>query len=97
VGFLKEPDRIVGETTNGQFYAWPFFKDRDALINFAQERLPLNEKGETIRLSQKDKCRLGVVTTQCSPSPRDMQKSAAPTSCRGNFFNNVRDACSIFE
>ena len=67
VGFLNEPDRIVGETTKGEFYAWPFFKDRDALIGFAEKHLPLNEKAETIRLSQKDKCRFGLVTTQCSP------------------------------
>jgi WD40 repeat protein len=67
VGFVDEPDRMVGETTNGQFYAWPVFKDRDALINFAEKHLPINEKGETITLSQKDKCRFGVVTTQCSP------------------------------
>src|SRR5262249_2543678 len=66
VGF-GEPDRMVGETTTGQFYAWPVFKDRNALINFAEKHLPLNEKGETIRLSQKDKCRFGVVTYQCSP------------------------------
>jgi WD40 repeat protein len=56
VGFVDEPDRMVGETTSGQFYAWPVFKDRDALINFAEKHLPLNEKGETIRLSEKDKC-----------------------------------------
>ena len=66
VGFV-EPDRMVGETTSGQFYAWPVFKDRDALINFAEKHLPLNEKGETIRLSQTDMCRFGIVTTQCSP------------------------------
>ena len=66
VGFLKEPDRMVGETTTGQFYVWPFFKDRNALINFAEKYLPLNEKGETIRLSQWDKCRFGVVITGCS-------------------------------
>ena len=35
VGFV-EPDRMVGETTTGQFYAWPVFKDRDALIKFAE-------------------------------------------------------------
>src|SRR5262249_32895506 len=67
VGFLSNPDRMVGETTIGEVYAWPFFKDRYALIEFAEKYLPLNEKGETIRLSQKDKCRLGVVTNQCSP------------------------------
>jgi WD40 repeat protein/energy-coupling factor transporter ATP-binding protein EcfA2 len=66
VGFV-EPDRMVGETATGQFYAWPVFKDRNALINFAEKHLPLNEKGETIRLSQKDKCRFGMVTTQCGP------------------------------
>jgi WD40 repeat protein len=43
VGFLSNPDRIVGETTNRQFYAWPFFKDRDALIEFAERNLPLDE------------------------------------------------------
>jgi hypothetical protein len=48
VGFV-EPDRMVGETTSGQFYAWPVFKDRDALIKFAEKHLPPNEKGETIR------------------------------------------------
>ena len=62
VGFLSNPDRMVGETTKGEFYAWPFFKDRKALINFAEKHLPLNEKGETITLSQKDKCRFGVET-----------------------------------
>jgi WD40 repeat protein/energy-coupling factor transporter ATP-binding protein EcfA2 len=66
VGFV-DPDGMVGEATTGKFYAWPVFKDRDALINFAAKHLPLNEKGETIRLSQKEKCRFGVVTTQCSP------------------------------
>jgi hypothetical protein len=66
VGFV-DPDGMVGETTTGQFYAWPVFKDRNALINFAEKHLPLNEKGETIRLSEKDKCLFGVVATQCSP------------------------------
>jgi hypothetical protein len=66
VGFV-DPDRMVGETTTGQFYAWPVFRNRNALIDFAEKHLPLNEKGEKIRLSQKDKCRFGVVTTQCSP------------------------------
>jgi hypothetical protein len=63
VGFLSTPDRMVGETTNGQLYAWPFFKDRDALIAFAEENLPVNETGETIELTDKDKCRFGIETS----------------------------------
>jgi len=53
----------VGETTNGRFYAWPFFKDRDVLIAFAEESLPVNETGETIELTDKDKCRFGIETS----------------------------------
>jgi WD40 repeat protein/energy-coupling factor transporter ATP-binding protein EcfA2 len=63
VGFLGNPDRMVGETTNGRFYAWPFFKDRDVLIAFAEESLPVNETGETIELTDKDKCRFGIETS----------------------------------
>jgi WD40 repeat protein len=62
VGFLSNPDRMVGETTKGEFYAWPFFKDRDALIEFAERNLPLDEKGKKIELSLSDKCRLGIET-----------------------------------
>jgi WD40 repeat protein len=62
VGFLNEPDRIVGETTKGEFYAWPFFKERNALIEFAKKSLPLDQNLKTIELSQDDKCRFGVET-----------------------------------
>jgi WD40 repeat protein len=62
VGFLNEPDRMVGETTKGEFYAWPFFKDRNALIEFAKKSLPLDQNLKTIELSQEDKCRFGVET-----------------------------------
>jgi hypothetical protein len=64
VGFV-DPDGIVGETTTGIFYAWPVFKDRNALISFAERHLPVNEKGQTIGLSQRDKCRFGIVTNSC--------------------------------
>jgi WD40 repeat protein/energy-coupling factor transporter ATP-binding protein EcfA2 len=62
VGFLNEPDRIAGETTKGEFYVWPFFKDRNALIEFAKKSLPLDQNLKTIELSQEDKCRFGVET-----------------------------------
>ena len=62
VGFLSEPDRMVGETTRGEFYAWPFFKDRNALIDFAKQSLPIDQNLKTIELSQEDKCRFGVET-----------------------------------
>jgi WD40 repeat protein len=68
VGFLSEPDRMVGETTKGEFYAWPFFKDRDALIEFAEKSLPVDQNLETIELSQADKCRFGV-ETKSPPCP----------------------------
>ena len=68
VGFLSEPDRMVGETTKGEFFAWPFFKDRDALIEFAEKSLPVDQNLETIELSQVDKCRFGV-ETKSPPCP----------------------------
>jgi WD40 repeat protein len=86
VGFVDEPDRMVGETTSGQFYVWSVFKDRDALINFAEKHLPVNEKGETIRLSQKDKCRFGLVTTHVVRS--------ASASAIASFFE-ATFACSL--
>jgi WD40 repeat protein/energy-coupling factor transporter ATP-binding protein EcfA2 len=70
VGFLNEPDRIVGETTKGEFYAWPFFKDRNALIEFAKKTLPLDQNLKTIELSQEDKCRFGV-ETKSPPCPEN--------------------------
>jgi WD40 repeat protein len=62
VGFLRNPDRMVGETTKGELYAWPFFKDPNALIEFAQENLPLDQNRKRIELSLPDKCRFGVET-----------------------------------
>jgi hypothetical protein len=70
VGFLNEPDRIVGETTKGEFYAWPFFKDPNALIEFAKKSLPLDQNLKTIELSQDDKCRFGV-ETKSPPCPEN--------------------------
>ena len=63
VGFLSNPDYMVGESTKGEFYAWPFFKDRKALIEFAKESLPLDENRKRIELSLPNKCRLGIETT----------------------------------
>jgi WD40 repeat protein/energy-coupling factor transporter ATP-binding protein EcfA2 len=68
VGFLSNPDRMVGETTNGQFYAWPFFKDRDALIEFAEENLPIDETRAKIKLTDQDMCRFGIETSRCRAS-----------------------------
>jgi len=68
VGFLSEPDRMVGETTKGEFYAWPFFKDRNALTEFAKKSLPVDQNLKTIELSQADKCRFGV-ETKAPPCP----------------------------
>jgi len=68
VGFLSEPDRMVGETTKGEFYAWPFFKDRNALTEFAKKSLPVDQNLKTIELSQADKCRFGV-ETKSPPCP----------------------------
>src|SRR5436190_13792236 len=62
VGFLREPDRMVGETTKGAFYYWPYFKDRNALTEFAKKSLPLDQNRKTIALSPEDLCRLGVDT-----------------------------------
>ena len=53
---------MVGESTKGEFYAWPFFKDRKALIEFAKESLPLDENRKRIELSLPDKCRFGIET-----------------------------------
>ena len=78
VGFLSNPDRtldgmtdgefMVGETTKGEFYAWPYFKDRNALIEFAKKSLPIDQNLKTIELSQVDKCRFGV-ETKSPPCP----------------------------
>jgi WD40 repeat protein len=60
VGFLRDPDRIVGETNDGIFYAWPFFKDIDALIEFACKNLPVNENGAQTDLTLADQERFGL-------------------------------------
>jgi WD40 repeat protein len=70
VGFLSDPDRMVGETTKGTFYAWPYFKDRNALIEFAKKSLPLDQNLKTIALSQEDRCRFGV-DTKSPPCPEN--------------------------
>jgi len=70
VGFLNEPDRMVGETTKGEFFAWPFFKDRNALIDFAKKSLPVDQNLKTIELSQEDQCRFGV-ETKSPPCPEN--------------------------
>ena len=66
VGFLREPDRMVGETTKGAFYYWPYFKDRNALTEFAKKSLPFDQNRKTIALSKEDQCRLGFDTKSCS-------------------------------
>ena len=53
---------MVGETTKGEFYAWPFLKDRKVLIEFAKENLPLDETRKRAELSLPDKCRFGIET-----------------------------------
>jgi hypothetical protein len=63
VGFLSNPDRMVGETTKGTFYAWPFFKNRNELIEFAEKSLPVDENRKRIELSLPDKCRFGIEMT----------------------------------
>jgi WD40 repeat protein len=70
VGFLSEPDRMVGETTKGEFFAWPFFKDRNTLIDVAKKSLPVDQNLKTIELSQVDKCRFGV-DTESPPCPEN--------------------------
>jgi len=70
VGFLSEPDRMVGETTKGTFYSWPYFKDANALIAFANKTLPLDQNLKRIELSQEDMCRLGV-DTKSPPCPEN--------------------------
>jgi WD40 repeat protein/energy-coupling factor transporter ATP-binding protein EcfA2 len=70
VGFLSEPDRMVGETTKGEFFAWPFFKDRNTLIDFAKKSLPVDQNLKPIELSQVDKCRFGV-DTKSPPCPEN--------------------------
>jgi energy-coupling factor transporter ATP-binding protein EcfA2 len=65
VGFLRKPDRMVGETTKGAFYYWPYFKDRNALTEYAKKSLPLDQNRKTIELSKEDQCRLGFDTKSC--------------------------------
>jgi WD40 repeat protein len=59
-GFLRNPDRIVGETTDGNFYTWPFFQDVDSLIAFACTNLPVEESGTPTELSASDKERFRI-------------------------------------
>jgi WD40 repeat protein/energy-coupling factor transporter ATP-binding protein EcfA2 len=78
VGFASNPDRnaegtveeelMVAETAKGEFYAWPYFKDRDAMIEFAKENLPVDQNLKIIELSQDDRCRFGV-DTKSPPCP----------------------------
>ena len=70
MGFLSEPDRMMGETTQGTFYSWPYFKDRNALIEFAKKSLPVDQNRKSIELSQEDLCRLGV-DTKSPPCPEN--------------------------
>jgi len=67
VGFLAEPDRVAALATSGEIYTWPYFKDRQALIRFAREQLPL-EKGQKVELTTAERCRLGIVDAgACEP------------------------------
>jgi WD40 repeat protein/energy-coupling factor transporter ATP-binding protein EcfA2 len=66
---FSNPDLMVAETTKGEFYAWPYFRDRGALIAFAEKSLPLDENHKSVELSLSDKCRFGVETSssRCRP------------------------------
>jgi WD40 repeat protein len=59
VGFLTNPDRVVGISSSGIAYSWPYFKDRKALIEFARKHLP-RQDGQRADLSAKEECRLGI-------------------------------------
>jgi WD40 repeat protein len=60
VGFLGNPDRIVGETADGKFYTWPFLKDIDSLLEFACKNLSADETGTPTDLTTSDKERFGI-------------------------------------
>jgi WD40 repeat protein len=60
VGFLRNPDRVVGETTDGKSYTWPFLKNIDSLIEFACKNLPVDENGKQSELTASDKERFGI-------------------------------------
>jgi WD40 repeat protein len=60
VGFLRDPDRIFGETTDGKFYSWPFLKNVASLIDFACKNLPVDETGTRTELTDSDKERFKI-------------------------------------
>ncbi len=77
VGFLVNPDRVIAVSVTGAAYSWPYFKDRNALIEFASEQLPLVD-GQRDELSRTERCRLGI-------------KPASSAECREAFAQRAAD------
>jgi WD40 repeat protein len=81
VGFLRDRDRLVGQTTDGRFYAWPYFKDGLALRNFAMNALPVDDQGRKAALTPLAQCRLGILPqescSQATTMPPDPSSAAA--------------------
>ena len=77
-GFLQNPDRLVGETTDGRYYTWPYFKDLKALQTFAADKLPVDEFGRKAELSDNDKCRFGLLSRDaCRAEKIDTEASSS--------------------
>ena len=77
VGFLANPDRVIAVSVTGAAYSWPYFKDRNALIEFASEQLPLVD-GQRAELSRTERCRFGI-------------KPASSAECREAFAQRATD------
>jgi WD40 repeat protein len=80
VGFLRDPDSLVGQTTDGRFYAWRYFKDVEVLRSFAVNALPVDDQGRQAALPPLAKCRLGIlrqeVCSQAAAMPLDPLSAA---------------------
>jgi WD40 repeat protein len=82
VGFLHNPDLLVGQTTEGRFYAWPYFRDLNALRGFAMNVLPVDDQGLRAALTDLEKCRLGILPREFCPHAK-MDDADASTPSAG--------------
>ena len=70
-------NRVIAVSVTGAAYSWPYFKDRNALIEFASEQLPLVD-GQRAELSRTERCRFGI-------------KPASSAECREAFAQRATD------
>jgi WD40 repeat protein len=65
IGFGPDRDAVTGTTKEGARYTWRYFRDRAALVSFAEEHLPLRD-GMRVQLTDRQRCAYRLVTKPCT-------------------------------